>query len=50
MRMLGRVVGLIYVDDASTDLSQAVVDVQKLASEALKAFEILISHNKILRT
>jgi len=50
MRMLGRVVGLIYVDDASTDLSQAVIDVQKLASEALKAFEILILHNKILRT
>jgi len=50
MSMLGRVVGLIYVDDASVDLSQAVVDVQQLASKALMAFEILILHNKILRT
>lgn len=50
LSMLGRVVGLIYVDDASVDLSQAVVDVQKLTSKALMAFEILILHNKILRT
>ncbi len=50
MSMLGRVVGLIYIDDASIDLSQAVVDVQQLASKALMAFEILILHNKILRT
>jgi len=49
MSMLGRVVGLIYVDDAKADLSQALVDVQKLASKALMAFEILILHNKILR-
>jgi hypothetical protein len=50
MSMLGRVVGLIYVDDPDIDLSQAVVDVQQLASKALMAFEILILHNKILRT
>jgi hypothetical protein len=50
MSMLGRVVGLIYVDDASADLSQAVTDIQQLASKALMAFEILILHNKILRT
>jgi len=50
MSMLGRVVGLIYVDDPDADLSQAVVDVQQLASKALMAFEILILHNKILRT
>ena len=49
MSMLGRVVGLIYVDDPDADLSQAVVDVQQLASKALMAFEILILHNKILR-
>jgi hypothetical protein len=49
MSMLGRVVGLIYVDDPDLDLSQAVVDVQQLASKALMAFEILILHNKILR-
>ena len=50
MSMLGRVVGLIYVDDPDTDLSKAVVDVQKLASKALMAFEILILQHKILRT
>lgn len=49
MSMLGRVVGLIYVDDASVDLSQAVVDLQQLSSKALMAFEILILQNKILR-
>lgn len=49
MSMLGRVVGLIYVDDASADLSQAVTDLQQLTSKALMAFEILILHNKILR-
>ncbi|NIQ11368.1 MAG: hypothetical protein GWO23_17670 [Gammaproteobacteria bacterium] len=49
MSMLGRVVGLIYVDDPNVDLSQAVVDVQKLAGKALMAFELLILHNKILR-
>ena len=49
MSMMGRVVGLIYVDDASADLSQAVPDLQKLAGKALMAFEILILHNKILR-
>ena len=49
MSMLGRVVGLIYVDDATKDLSQAVVDVQQLTGKALMAFELLILHNKILR-
>jgi hypothetical protein len=50
MSMLGRVVGLIYVDDAKTNLADAVIDVQQLSSKALMAFEILILHNKILRT
>jgi hypothetical protein len=49
MSMLGRVVGLVYVDDAAADLSQAVVDVQQLVNKALLAFELLILHNKILR-
>lgn len=49
MSMMGRVVGLIYVDDASADLSQAVVELQQLSSKALMAFEILILQNKILR-
>ncbi|MDT8444269.1 MAG: hypothetical protein RQ722_08250 [Desulfuromonadales bacterium] len=49
MSMLGRVVGLIYVDDSSKDISKAVLDLQQLTSKALMAFEILILHNKILR-
>ena len=49
MSMLGRVVGLIYLDDPKADLSAAVVDVQQLSSKALMAFEILILQNKILR-
>jgi hypothetical protein len=49
LSMLGRVVGLIYVDDAAKDLPQAVVDVQQLVSKALMAFELLILQNKILR-
>ncbi len=49
MSMLGRVVGLVYVDDTAADLSQAVIDVQQLVSKALLAFELLILHNKILR-
>ncbi len=49
MSMLGRVVGLIYVDDPKADMPSAVVDVQQLSSKALMAFEILILHNKILR-
>jgi len=50
MSMLGRVVGLIYVDDAKVNLADAVIDVQQLSSKALMAFELLILHNKILRT
>ena len=49
LSMLGRVVGLIYIDDPSADLAKAVSDVQKLAAKALMAFELLILHNKILR-
>ena len=49
LTMMGRVVGLIYVDDAAIDLSEAVVDIQQVASKAIMAFEILILHNKILR-
>ncbi len=49
MSMLGRVVGLIYVDDPSADLSEAVIELRQVASKALMAFEILILQNKILR-
>lgn len=50
MSMLGRVVGLIYVDDEGVDLSQAILDIQQLVGKALLAFELLILQNKILRT
>jgi len=50
MSMLGRVVGMIYVDDPAIDLSKALLDVQQLAGKALMAFELLILQNKILRT
>jgi hypothetical protein len=49
LSMLGRVVGLIYVDDSDLDLSEALINVQTVASKALTAFEILILQNKILR-
>jgi len=49
LSMLGRVVGLIYVDDPAADLGKAVIEVQQLSSKALMAFELLILHNKILR-
>ncbi len=49
MSMMGRVVGLIYIDDASVDISRVVIDLQQLSSKALMAFEILILQNKILR-
>jgi hypothetical protein len=48
--MLGRVVGLIYVDDPGIDMSQAVVDIQKVTGKALLAFELLILRSKILRS
>lgn len=47
--MLGRVVGLIYVDDDPAVLLQVLPVVQQLSGKALMAFEILILHNKILR-
>ncbi|MEJ2469748.1 MAG: hypothetical protein P8Y91_03955 [Desulfuromonadales bacterium] len=49
MSIQGRVVGLVYLDDAGIDLSQAVDDVQQLTRKALMAFEMLILRNKILR-
>jgi hypothetical protein len=50
LSMLGRVVGLIYVDDPAINLSEAVAPLQKIAGKALLAFELLILQNKILRT
>ena len=48
--MLGRVVGLICVDDPDVVLAEALAELQFLASKILMAFELLILHNKILRT
>lgn len=50
LSMLGRVVGLIYVDDHTVNMSEAIVSLQKVAGKALLAFELLILHSKILRT
>lgn len=50
MSMLGRVVGVIYIDDAAVDLTQAALEIQQLVNKSLMAFELLILHNKILRS
>lgn len=50
LSMLGRVVGVIYVDDPATDMAAAVVPLQKIAAKALLAFELLILQSKILRS
>lgn len=49
LSMLGRVVGLIYIDDPAQNMSEAVVPLQKVAGKVLLAFELLILQNKILR-
>ena len=50
LSMLGRVVGLIYVDDPAVNMTEAVAELQKVAGKALLAFELLILQSKILRT
>ncbi len=47
--MLGRVVGLVYLDDPQVAPAEALVDAQRLAGKALLAFELLILKSKILR-
>jgi len=49
LTMLGRVVGLIYLDDPQVVPAEALVDAQRLAGKALLAFELLILKSKILR-
>lgn len=46
--MMGRVVGVLYVDDAKVDLGDRLLDLQKLTAKAAMAFEILVLKNKIL--
>jgi hypothetical protein len=49
LTMLGRVVGLIYLDDPRIAPADALVDAQRLAGKALLTFELLILKSKILR-
>ncbi len=48
--MMGRTVGLIYVNGNRESLSEKLAELQKIASKAVMAFEILILKNKILMT
>ena len=50
LSMLGRVVGLVYVDDPKLDMAAAVASLQQVVAKALLTFELLILHSKILRT
>ncbi|NJC87570.1 MAG: hypothetical protein FIB02_03420 [Desulfuromonas sp.] len=49
LSMLGRVVGLIYVDDPEANMSEELAPLQKVAGKVLLAFELLILQNKLLR-
>jgi len=48
LQMMGRVVGVLYVDDAKVDLGERLFELQKLTAKAAMAFEILVLKNKIL--
>ena len=48
--MMGKVVSILYVDGGKKDLSDCLVDVQRLAHKASMSFEILILKNKIMMT
>jgi hypothetical protein len=46
--MMGRVVGILYVDGTGIDLGERLFELQKLIAKAAMAFEILVLKNKIL--
>lgn len=46
--MMGRVVGIMYVDGKGEELSERLFELQKLTAKAAMAFEILVLKNKIL--
>jgi hypothetical protein len=46
--MVGKVVAVLFVDDARKGMNEALPDLQRLMSKASMAFEILILRNKIL--
>jgi len=48
--VMSRVVTVLYVDDKRGNLSERLVDLQKLAAKMAMSFEILILKNKILLT
>jgi hypothetical protein len=48
LMMMGRVVGILYVDGQGINLGERLFDLQKLTAKAAMAFEILVLKNKIL--
>lgn len=48
--IMGKVVSIFCVDGGNVELGMRVVDLQKVASKAAMAFEILILKNKIMMT
>ena len=48
--MMGRVVGILYVDSDEQSLGDELPELQRLAAKAIMAFEILILKHKILQT
>jgi hypothetical protein len=48
MMMMGRVVGILYVDGQNVNLAESLPALQKLTAKASMAFEILVLKNKIV--
>lgn len=48
VQMMGRVVGILYVDSPGVALGDGLYELQKLTAKAAMAFEILVLKNKIL--
>lgn len=46
--MMGRVVGIIYVDGTGEELTEKLFELQKITIKAAMAFEILVLKNKIV--
>ena len=46
--MMGRVVGIIYVDGKGEELAEKLFELQKITLKAAMAFEILVLKNKII--
>jgi sugar diacid utilization regulator len=46
--MMGRVVGILYIDGDSSEIRARIGDLQRLIAKAIMAFEILILKKKIL--